>query len=151
MLNRGTGSIDLLRRVHYAGAWNHAGVACRYAVANAAMCLVEKEMVKRFRMLPAHARIIELDVPDDSIEYFPEDELPEGWDNSKDRLVARDFGTAFLRRTDKLLLAFPSSTLHREWIYVINLLHPLAKRIRIVDHYPAVRKPGDSRRARIFL
>ncbi|MGE7773869.1 RES family NAD+ phosphorylase [Chitinophaga sp. NPDC101104] len=150
MLNRSAGSVDLLRRVNYAGYWNHAGVPCRYAVGQSSQCLLEKEMVKRFRMIPKDAKIIVLDVPDGSIEYFPEEELPDGWDDVRVRLVARDFGTARLRKTKKLLLAFPSISLHREWIYVINITHPLAKQIRVLDYYPAIRQPGQTRQARIF-
>lgn len=115
---------------------------CCYLVDHPAMCVVEIDMLADPPGMPDHYYIVPLDVPDDSIRYFTEEELPALWTAFPIMNVSQDFGSAHLGVADKLVLAFPSIRMNREWTYVLNLKHPLLEEVIVGVGYVALRQGG---------
>ncbi len=122
-----------------ADRWNYATDPCLHAKDHPAMCLVESDLVTGLFTVPDGYVIVEYEVPD-SIRYIREEQLPVGWDQFPFGFETREFGSALLQQAEKLVLAFPSPEMNRQWNYLVNLRHPLAKEIRIIDDYPPNRK-----------
>ncbi|WP_157962665.1 RES family NAD+ phosphorylase [Chitinophaga deserti] len=139
LLSRKPGSRKLLRPNGLAARWNREDMPCRYLVDHPGMCTVESGLAEVPPGIPPHYFIVPVEVPEGSIRYFREDELPEQWRAMPVTAVSRDFGSAHLGVADKLVLAFPSVNIGREWTYVLNLRHPLMKEVKIGVSYLAKR------------
>jgi len=141
-LSRKPGSRKLLRPNWLPARWNREDIPCRYLVDSPAMCVVEISLLADPPGIPDHYYIVPMEVPDGSIRYFSESELPELWAAFPILNFSQDFGSAHLGVADKLVLAFPSIRMNREWTYVLNLSHPLLKDVKLLESYPALRQGG---------
>lgn len=140
-LSRSAGSRKLLQSTGISARWNQGEVPCRYLAAHPGMLVAESGALADPPGLPDHYYVVPLEVPDDSIRYFEEHELPELWTQFPIQVATQDFGSAHLKVADKLVLAYPSLAVNLEWIYVLNLAHPLLKAVKFGKSYP-LRRPG---------
>lgn len=140
MLSRAPGSREVLRSIGEAGRWNREEVPCRYLVDTPGMCISESYLFDPVHGVTRDAYIQVLDIPEGSITFFREEDLPRNWWESPFNPAAQEFGTLHLRLCDKLLLAFPSVKYTKAWNYVLNVSHPLMSKVKLVTHYPAMRK-----------
>ncbi|RPD39237.1 RES family NAD+ phosphorylase [Chitinophaga barathri] len=118
------------------GRWNKATDDCLYVVDHPLMCLLESALVQLepvTRIAPGRG-IGVLEVPDGSIRIFTKEELPFGWELVPE-FSSRAFGAAQLEAAETLVLGFPARRFEREYHYVINLRHPLAREVKVVDFY----------------
>ncbi|WP_298711855.1 RES domain-containing protein [Chitinophaga sp.] len=141
-LSRAPGSRKLLQSTGLSGRWNREEVPCRYLVGHPAMLIAETTALADPPGLPDHYFVVPIEVPDDSIRYFEDDELPELWTLFPIPIATQDFGSAHLKVADKLVLAFPSLAVNNEWIFVLNLAHPLVKTVKFGRSYPLRRQGG---------
>ncbi len=121
-----------------ADRWNYATDPCLHAKDHPAMCLVESDLVTGLFTVPDGYVIVEYEVPDSIMRVVQG--LPAGWDNYPFGFETRDFGSELLQKAEKLVLAFPSPEMNRQWNYMVNLRHPLANEIKILDIYYPNRK-----------
>ncbi|MGX5820780.1 RES family NAD+ phosphorylase [Chitinophaga lutea] len=115
------------------GRWNTKEDPCIYAFESVALCILENHFHRMFGEIPANMLQVEYEVPDSSIRYFEEEQLPVGWRSFPRQAHVRSFGSAILRRAETLLLAFPSVHWRGQVNYIINARHPLMAEVKILS------------------
>ncbi|MGI9091756.1 MAG: RES family NAD+ phosphorylase [Gemmatimonadaceae bacterium] len=122
----------------HGGRWSSAGRALIYASEHYATAILEKLVHAGRLQLPGphHAAVIV--IPDDlPTEQFDPARHPR-W-NTSDSIVARRFGDAWVGEARTSVLLVPSIPGQpAEWNYVINLAHPDATRIRVLQPFDVI-------------
>jgi RES domain-containing protein len=114
--------------------WHTRGRRIVYCAPNPATALLEMLVHGEIdrQDLPAHYRLIKIEVPEDVGRRVVEvADLPEGW-----RLrpsSTRAIGDAWLRSTATALLEAPCAIVPDTWNTLVNPTHADAGRLRIVD------------------
>lgn len=87
--------------------------------------------------LPTDRHYVEIDIPDDvSIIEMTDEDLPENWDAKPPILETQFIGDDFVKSNSAAVLKVRSSIVPPEFNYLINPLHPDAKKISIVSVIP---------------
>src|SRR5258705_1396638 len=117
--------------------WNSKGIAVAYAGATPASCLVEAMMHVHDDGFPLGWRMLEIEVPDDSIFTFPASRYPKGWDEFPYRAEVQRIGDDWVASNRSLVLAVSSAVDKTSKNYIINPAHPdfakIAKPADITD------------------
>ena len=109
--------------------WNSKGVAVAYAGASPASCLVEAMMHVHDDGFPLGWRMLEIEVPDDSIFTLPTSRYPKGWDEFPYRREVQRVGDEWAESSRSLALAVSSAVDKTSRNYLINPSHPDFARI----------------------
>jgi RES domain-containing protein len=115
------------------GRWNDKGIPCIYTATTRALALLEYTCHVKKHLIPRDLSFVTYEVPDHSIEIFVVSQLPGNWKHWPHPKEARDFGTAFLKKSKYLLYRLPSVVIEEEMNYIINPLHPDMNQVRIVE------------------
>ena len=115
------------------GRWNHPGTSCIYSSVSRALSLLEYTCHTKKNLIPRDLSFATFDVPDHSIQTFTIGDLPGNWKHWPHAQQPRDFGTQFLNENRFLLYCIPSVVIEEEMNYIINPMHPDAKKIKIVS------------------
>lgn len=115
------------------GRWNDIGVPCIYTSVTRALALLEYTCHAKKHLIPRDLSFITYEVPDHSIEIFAVGQLPGNWKHWPPPKEARDFGTAFLKKSKYLLYRLPSVVIEEEMNYIINPLHPDIRQVKIAE------------------
>jgi RES domain-containing protein len=121
----------------YGGRWNPKGYPLLYTTSSPALALVESLVHQprvRYEKLPKLV-LFTLEIPDDSIAFYPAEELPDYWhDESYERTqwLLRDW----LLNPSTLVVAVPSVVVPMSYNYLIHPAHSGFNTIRVIKQEP---------------
>lgn len=122
----------------FGGRWNPPGVPMLYTSATPELALLESLVhldETPLDELPEFV-LLELDIPD-SIEFFDEERLPEGWERVPEPPGLNRFLLPSLQRPDApLAFSVPSVVMPWSRNFLINPLHSLMGEVRILRQEP---------------
>jgi len=114
----------------YGGRWNPKGVPLVYAAESRALAMLEMLVQDE----PLHARyvVIPATLPDGlAIERVDTAKLPSDWRGPQRTEDLRTIGAEWAASRRTVALAAPSAVLPEETNYLLNVLHPDFRRIRV--------------------
>jgi len=120
------------------GRWHEKGHHVVYCADHPSTSLLEIIVHATRFAVPKNVQLIEIDVPDDVRAITPA--LPTDWQT--DMRATREIGTRFLLDNAGPLLCVPSAILPVARNYLLNPIHPHARRVEIVG---SVKYPFDAR------
>jgi RES domain-containing protein len=118
----------------YGGRWNSKGNAMLYFASSRALAVLEVLVHLSPLIVPDNYSIVTVEAPED-IETLIIEGLPKGW-RSPGAISLKAIGDKFLAKNEHLLLQVPSSIVTEEFNYLINPLHNLATKLKVVDITP---------------
>lgn len=121
------------------GRWNPRGVPMVYTSAHLSLAVLEKLVHVDFDTFPADVVCYEIDVPDElPVRVVELAGLPGGWDSMPASAFTQELGAAWAREPADSpgILSVPSVVVPRERNFLLNPLHPDAKRWKVVNREP---------------
>lgn len=122
----------------YGGRWNSIGVPMLYLASSRALAALEVLAHLTAIQDPEDFCISVFEVPDQSIEEIEKHLLPKDWNSYPAPSLLKRKGDDFVKNNAALLLKVPSSIVEDEYNYIVNVNHPLANGIKIVESKPFV-------------
>jgi RES domain-containing protein len=116
----------------FGGRWNEISTACIYTSASRALAILEFTVNTNIDDIPRSLSIVEIEIPDE-IHQISIDSLPGDWKDSPAPRSTKRFGSKILRAAKYPVLCFPSAIIPSEYNYILNPLHPLSKKFRILQ------------------
>jgi len=114
----------------YAGRWNSKGVPLVYTAESRALAMLE--MLVQDEPLRARYMVISATIPDGlAIERVDLAKLPSDWRTPQRTEDLRAIGAEWAASKRTVVLAAPSAVLPEETNYLLNVLHPDFRRIRV--------------------
>ena len=113
------------------GRWNQRGLPALYLAENRSLAILEtivhcqyiKDLYKRL--------LLSIAVPEDKIEIFDTDHLPDDWNVTPWHNFTVDEGTKWLKSYNALILKIPSAVVPSEKIFMVNPHHPDFEEIKL--------------------
>lgn len=122
------------------GRWHHAGRPIVYLAESPAAALLEVCVHTSANDVPPEFTLLRIEGPDAEVPSVQLGSLPEDW---RTRLEAtRDLGTAWLERSENVLLRVPSAIVPETMNCLFNPSHGKAVEFRIIE---AIAYPFDLR------
>ena len=116
----------------FGGRWNSEGVRMLYTAESSSLSILEVLAYvtnKTFAM----KNIITLEIPNNSYREIPVEVLSDGWDVIPASNYTKKIGDDWIKSMESLVLIVPSVVNPRERNILINPLHPLFSKVRIID------------------
>jgi RES domain-containing protein len=114
----------------YGGRWNSKGVPLVYTAESRALAMLE--MLVQDEPLRARYMVISATIPDGlAIERVDLAKLPSDWRTPQRTEDLRAIGAEWAASKRTAVLAAPSAVLPEETNYLLNVLHPDFRRIRV--------------------
>lgn len=121
----------------YGGRWNSKGKSVLYTSESRALCCTEVAVHMPLGLLPKDYFMASIDIPDKApMDVLDATLLPSNWQQLPQSPSTQTLGDAFLQRNEALVFKVPSATVAGEFNYLINPMHPMIKKVRIVDVVP---------------
>jgi RES domain-containing protein len=114
----------------YGGRWNPPGMPAVYLAESRALAALEILVHAPREAMRLAWRIIEVELPDASIEIAKPADLPGDWRDLPSSPGARRFGGEWLRQGISPALCLPSAVIPEERSLMVNPLHPDFIRLR---------------------
>ncbi len=116
----------------YGARWNSKDTYVVYTAQSRALALLEA--VVHIGKIPAdNYCIAAIDIPDNSIETYPAEKLPDDWQASPPPNYLKAIGDYFIRSNKHLALKIPSVLMIEEHNYLLNPFHPLFDKVKIIS------------------
>lgn len=118
----------------FGGRWNSEGLFALYTSSYRSLALLETLAHTPAKMLDQKVYIlITLSLPGNTrIEVIDKNKLSPGWDVPDTRPLTKRLGDEFLKSKSSLLLAVPSVLMPEENNYLVNVLHPDMKKMKVI-------------------
>jgi len=129
----------------FGGRWNSIGIPVLYMASSRSLAALEVLASLTSLQDPESFCVTVFDVPDTSIAEFDKNYLPVNWNTYPAPAILKRKGDEFVKSNDSLLLQVPSAIVEDEYNYVLNVNHPLANTLKIVEVKPFLfdkRLPG---------
>lgn len=117
----------------FGGRWNSVGVPLHYMASNRALAALEVLANKSSMSSTVNLCLTVFEVPENSIEVLKVNELPKNWRDYPSNTNVKKIGDDFVKRQKSLILAVPSAIIADEYNHLMNVQHPLAKQIKIIE------------------
>ena len=116
----------------FGGRWNSKDVYMVYTSQSGALALLEA--VVHIGRVPKAGLycMATIDIPDSSIESFPVENLPVGWQNNPPPDHLKNVVDYFIRSNVHVALKVPSVLMAEEYNFLLNPAHPEFKKVKIV-------------------
>lgn len=123
-------------RIH-GGRWNNKGTPVLYTSEHCSLALLELLANYSRELIPNDLFYLKLFIPDD-LEIFAiqTTALPSNWKAYPAPLKITDRGTNLFNKKQKPVLKVPSVIVPLEFNILLNPLHPLFKKIEIIEAAP---------------
>ena len=122
------------------GRWHYAGRPIVYLAETPAAALLEVCVHTGANDVPPEFTLLRIEGPDIDVPSIRVQDLPEDW---RTRLeVTRDLGTAWLERSESVLLRVPSAIVPETMNYVLNPAHRQVTEFCVIE---AIGYPFDPR------
>lgn len=116
----------------YGGRWNSKGFRILYTAGSASLSLLEA-LAHMERPFPTDFCRVVLELPTDGVIQLSLGQLPLHWTDHPAPDVLKEIGNAFILSGQALALRVPSVIVPEEYNYLINVAHPRAGEIKIVE------------------
>lgn len=120
----------------FGGRWNSVGVPLHYMASSRALAALEVLANKNSMINTQNFCLTVFELPDQSIRTIEAIDLPKDWKSYPAPLFLSKLGDDFVRKNDALLLKVPSSIIVDEYNFLMNVNHPLATKIKIIEVKP---------------
>jgi RES domain-containing protein len=120
----------------YGGRWNSEGKPMLYLASSRSLAVLEVLVHLDPLIIPGNYCLVDIEVPDDKITTVDIERLPEDWRDISGSVILREFGDAFLKKQEHLLMKVPSSIVPAEYNYLLNPLHPDAFDVKLLKREP---------------
>lgn len=117
----------------YGGRWNKKGTPCIYAAESRALALLEYSVNVDIYEIPRALRLLTIEAAATSIHSIDIAALPGNWQVVPAPKQTQEFGNRLLEAKEHLLIKIPSSVVSQEFNYLINPLHPLAGKLKVIS------------------
>lgn len=116
----------------YGGRWNSKGMAMLYTAGNRSLAALEALVHIPQKNMTAGFCLLVLNMPDDiNVKTIKQSGLPVGWKSIPIQPALQEIGNKWLEEGRTAILRVPSVIIPEEYNYLINPLHPDAKRIKV--------------------
>lgn len=115
--------------------WNSLHTRLVYTADSRALATLEVAVhLDMTEDLPNDRYLVEINIPDTLkiMELHPS-KLPKGWDAKPPNTLSQEIGDAFVIAMKAAVLKVPSSIIPQEFNYLINPMHPDAKKIKVIS------------------
>ncbi len=116
-----------------AARWHSAGRRIVYTADHPAAALAEMMVHVPRHLLPETYQLLKISVPA-AIKVEPARLTGKAWKD--DLAISQGTGDAWLRRGSSAILKVPSVIVPDAWNYLVNPMHPDARKLRILDVIP---------------
>ena len=113
------------------GRWHYPGHPIVYLSESPASALLEVCVHTAANDIPPNVTLLKVEGPDIAVASISEDALGLDWRENVE--ATRDFGSAWLRESEALLLRVPSAIVPQTSNFLFNPLHVDAKRFVIAE------------------
>jgi RES domain-containing protein len=120
----------------FGGRWSSKGKAGVYLASSRALAVLEVLVHLQPLFIPDNYCMIEIEVPDDSIEQADTSSLPLNWQDISPPGAAKKIGDNFLSDKKHLLLQLPSAIVPAEFNFLVNPLHKGMKKVKVLKQEP---------------
>lgn len=115
------------------GRWNQRGYPVLYTCQSRALAAMELAVHITLSTIQKDYQILTIEIPETPVYIFPEDQLPQNWDQFPFPQSTQLIGTRWLSAEAYLIMKVPSVVIEGDYNFLINPLHPSFRDIRIVD------------------
>jgi RES domain-containing protein len=117
--------------------WNSLYTRMVYTAATRSLATLEILVHLDMEDIPTDRYFVEIDIPDAlAILTINQSALPRNWDAVPPQPKTQHLGDVFVADQKAAVLQVPSVLVPQEFNYLINPLHPEAKKIKIVSRVP---------------
>ena len=120
----------------FGGRWNSVGVPMHYMAATRALAALEVLANKSTMPNALNLCLTVFEVPEGHMETLKVQDLPKNWRQYPSDDPIKKIGDDFVKRQKALLLAVPSAIIADEYNYLMNVQHPLAASLKIIEIKP---------------
>ena len=117
----------------FGGRWNSIGVPLHYMAANRALAALEVLANKSTMSNDTKLCLTIFDVPDHSVQLLEAKNLPKNWRGYPSPRILKKMGDDFVKAEQFLLMRVPSAIIIDEYNFLMNVQHPLASQIQILE------------------
>ncbi len=115
------------------GRWNSKGLPMLYTSSSRALCTAEIAVHTPLGIVPTDYVIIEIEIPDDSLEEIKVVILPKNWREFPHSQSTKKLGDIFLKNCKNLTLKVPSAVVSGDYNFLINPFHPDFAKVKILQ------------------
>ncbi|MCX3263588.1 RES family NAD+ phosphorylase [Pedobacter agri] len=120
----------------FGGRWNSAGTPMHYMAENRALAALEV-LVNIDNVSDTSQLCLSIfELSDESIELCNLNQLPKNWRAYSSSFELQKIGDEFVKTNKYLLLRVPSAIIEDEFNFLMNVNHPLAENIKILEIKP---------------
>lgn len=120
----------------FGGRWNSVGTPMHYMAENRALAALEV-LVNIDNVSDTSQLCLSIfELSDESIELCNFNQLPENWRAYPSSFELQKIGDEFVKTNKYLLLRVPSAIIEDEFNFLMNVNHPLAENIKILEIKP---------------
>jgi len=120
----------------FGGRWNSAGTPMHYMAENRALAALEV-LVNIDNVSDTSQLCLSIfELSDESIELCNLNQLPKNWRAYPSSFELQKIGDEFVKTNKYLLLRVPSAIIEDEFNFLMNVNHPLAENIKILEIKP---------------
>lgn len=120
----------------FGGRWNSEGQPALYLASSRSLSVLEVLVHLPPLIIPDDYCLVEIKVPDNSINNLSIDDLPENWKDISAPTILKRIGDEFLKEKKYLMMRVPSSIVPMEYNYILNPLHQDIKEVKILKKEP---------------
>lgn len=121
----------------YGGRWNNKGTRIVYAAESRSLSILELAVHVAFNILPKNYHIVEIEVPENSIQEFDVSLLQKkDWKSNPPIEFTQSEGDKFIHDNNYLCLKVPSAIVEGDFNYLINPFHPDFSKVKIKKTSP---------------
>lgn len=119
----------------YGGRWNNIGRPMLYTCQHQSLCVLEYAVHMQLTRLPEDLYMISIEIPDSKKSVIDAQGFPYDWDQTPHSNGTQVYGDQFLDKNEYLAMSIPSAIIKAERNILINPVHELASKVRIVAEY----------------
>jgi RES domain-containing protein len=120
----------------FGGRWNSIGTPMHYMAASRALAALEVLANKNTMNDAPNFCLSIFDVPEESIFAIEIQDLPKNWKKYPAISSLKKMGDEFVKQGKFLLLKVPSAIIEDEYNFLMNVYHPLAKKLKLKEIKP---------------
>ncbi|HET8638085.1 MAG TPA: RES family NAD+ phosphorylase [Acidobacteriaceae bacterium] len=115
------------------GRWHYAGQPVVYLAGNPASALLEVCVHTSANDVPPEFQLLKIEAPDGAVSEIDPNDLPGNW--RSDLESTRNVGTAWLQKSEAVLLRVPSALVPETANFLFNPSHPDAAKFHVAGIY----------------
>lgn len=120
----------------FGGRWNSINVPLHYMASSRALAALEVLANQTIMRNSRNFCLTVFDLPENSIKIIDPTILPENWRQYPAIPELKQIGDDFVKKGEFLLLRVPSAIITEEDNFLMNVAHPMASKLKILEVKP---------------